>query len=129
MTKSIMTIDDEGTKRWINKSGELHREDGPAVEYVDGTKIWIQNGKCHRLDGPAAEMANGSKHWYKDGKLHRADGPAIEWGTVKLSTTWYHNNHHLGQDIEGFWKLWDLLNEEERQNVNLHMWLRKLTTS
>lgn len=28
---------------WID--GELHREDGPAVEYVDGSKEWFLNGK------------------------------------------------------------------------------------
>ena len=25
----------------------LHREDGPAVEYVNGTKIWYLNGKLY----------------------------------------------------------------------------------
>ena len=24
---------------------ELHREDGPAIEYSDGTKLWFLHGK------------------------------------------------------------------------------------
>ena len=59
--------------------GKLHRDDGPAIEYADGTKRWYKDGKLHRDDGPAAEYANGTKFWYKDGKLHRDDGPAVEY--------------------------------------------------
>ena len=42
----------------------LHREDGPAIEYFNGTNSWWLNGKLHRMDGPAIEYANGSKVWY-----------------------------------------------------------------
>ena len=42
----------------------LHREDGPAVEYVDGDKVWYLNGKLHREDGPAVERWDGSKSWW-----------------------------------------------------------------
>lgn len=42
----------------------LHREDGPAIEYVSGTKFWYYNGRLHRENGPAAEYADGSKSWY-----------------------------------------------------------------
>ena len=31
-------------KYW-NQNGKLHREDGPAVEWVDGSKEWYINGK------------------------------------------------------------------------------------
>ena len=37
----------------------LHREDGPAIEYANGNKHWYLNGKLHREDGPAIENANG----------------------------------------------------------------------
>jgi hypothetical protein len=40
---------------------------------------WFLNGKLHREDGPAVEWTNGSKSWYLNGNLHREDGPAIEW--------------------------------------------------
>ena len=49
-------------------NGKYHREDGPAVEYADGTKSWWLNGKRHRVDSPAIEYADGSKAWYLNGK-------------------------------------------------------------
>ena len=42
----------------------LHREDGPAVVYADGDRLWYLNGKLHRMDGPALEYASGRKMWY-----------------------------------------------------------------
>jgi len=60
-----------------NKQGNLHRTDGPAIEYEDGTKSWYHKGKIHREDGPAIECPNGDKQWWVNGELHRTDGPAI----------------------------------------------------
>ena len=60
------------------KSGELHREDGPAVEFDNGHKEWWLNGERHRVDGPAVEYVDSEKHWYLNGELHRANGPAVE---------------------------------------------------
>jgi hypothetical protein len=60
---------DNGNKYWY-LNGKLHREDGPAVEWVDGTKYWYLDGKSHREDGPAVEYANGSKAWYLNGKYY-----------------------------------------------------------
>ena len=74
--------------------GKRHRDNGPAVEYVDvdGNKKlgWYQNDEPHRLDGPAIEHSSGYKAWYVNGKLHREDGPAIEW--VSGAKSWYQNN-------------------------------------
>jgi len=42
----------------------LHREDGPAIEYKCGDKLWYQNDKVHREDGPAIEYASGTKEWW-----------------------------------------------------------------
>ena len=58
---------------WIDKDGspiyeKLHRLDGPAVEFGDGTKWWFINGKQHRHDGPAVEWPNGTKFWWIDGE-------------------------------------------------------------
>ena len=57
----------------------LHRTDGPAAEFADGSKFWYLNGKRHRTDGPAVEFADGTKWWYLNGKRHRIGGPAIEY--------------------------------------------------
>ena len=55
-----------GTKEWY-LNGDLHREDGPAIEGTYGTKHWYLNGKRHREDGPAVEYADGDKSWYLNG--------------------------------------------------------------
>jgi hypothetical protein len=73
-----VTVDCNKTIRWHNDKDQLHRLDGPAIEYADGDKEWYVDGKHHRLEGPAVEYADGDKAWYVDGKLHRLDGPAIE---------------------------------------------------
>jgi len=56
--------DHYGAKRWELPNGHLHRENGPAIEYKDGTKSWWKNNELHREDGPAIEFANGDKFWY-----------------------------------------------------------------
>jgi hypothetical protein len=56
-------------EQWYDyDDSNLHRLDGPAIEYKDGTKEWCVDGKCHRLDGPAVEYKNGTKEWWVNGK-------------------------------------------------------------
>ena len=62
--KSICKTDSNGSKHWYNQNDKHHRIDGPAIEWVDGTKCWYQNDKHHRVDGPAIEWSNGTKSWY-----------------------------------------------------------------
>jgi len=93
MTKYIVTVDEYGTRRWYNGSDRLtnmHRTDGPAVEFADGGKCWYLNGELHRTDGPAIEYAKGDKYWYLNGELHRTDGPAMEFADGTKS--WCLNN-------------------------------------
>lgn len=41
MKELACDIDEFGVKRWI-KNGFLHREDGPAIEYPDGSvSFWL----------------------------------------------------------------------------------------
>ena len=81
---------------WLNDSGQLHREDGPAIENQNGYKEWYVNGQRHRLDGPAIVYANGSKVWYVNGRHHRLDGPAIErWD----GTVWFYKDGFHYADI------------------------------
>ena len=86
---------------WIDSDGDpivnkLHREDGPAIEHTDGTKIWLLNGEYHREDGPAIEFADGTKEWFLNGEYHREDGPAIEFadGTKE----WFLNGIQLTEE-------------------------------
>jgi len=80
-----------GKKVWRNSSGQIHRIDGPAVEFSNGGKEWWVNGQKHRMNGPAAEFdLYGIKAWWVNGQRHRTDGPAIEWAT--LAEEWWLNN-------------------------------------
>ena len=67
------TINSLGDICFYNKKGQLHREDGPAYEGSNGTKVWCQNGKRHRLDGPAVEWSDGPKFWWIEGKYYRTE--------------------------------------------------------
>ena len=44
MSQSEMKIGPTGTKHWYFK-GQYHREDGPAIEWPDGSKYWCLNGE------------------------------------------------------------------------------------
>ena len=56
---------------WRNLDDELHRENGPAMEYVNGDKYYWKDGLLHRLDGPAQEAASGSyKAYFIEGKWY-----------------------------------------------------------
>ena len=67
MKKPELTIDEYGNKRWY-LNDELHRIDGPAIEWLNGYKWWFLNGKRHRINGPAIEYADGHKEWWLNGK-------------------------------------------------------------
>lgn len=103
-----MKIIIEDKKVWRNEKGELHREDGPAIEYNDGAKSWWVNGKRHRENGPAIIFADGSRQWYIDGKIHRIDGPAIELANERKE--WWFNDKRINcQFQEEFEKIISLL--------------------
>ena len=63
-------ISPNGTKHWFlnDEFGEMHREDGPAIERANGDKMWFLNGEVHREDGPAFDYANGAKEWFLNGE-------------------------------------------------------------
>ena len=67
MKEYIVKVKGDRTE-WYNLEGQLHREDGPAFEWPDGSKEWYINGKLHREDGPAIEDTNGTKKWWLNGE-------------------------------------------------------------
>ena len=75
--KYRIEVDARGTRWYYNSAGQLHRDEGPAIEYADGSKSWYQNDQYHRTDGPAIDWTCGRKEWYQNGQKHRTDGPAI----------------------------------------------------
>ena len=116
---SSLTVIPDGTREWRNEDGELHRRDGPAIEYPDGSEWWYRNGRLHREDGPAVDLAIGIKWWCRDGKLNRENGPALELpdGTRE----WYVDGKRLTEEEIAELKdrpaaLLRLKQEQERQN-------------
>lgn len=121
-------IDNAGTVRWfIPGTNLLHRENGPAVEYIDGSKYWYENGLLHREDYPAIECSD-RKCWYQNGKYHRMYGPAVDiFGKFKC---WYQygKKHRLdGPAVEyyngnKFWYIDDKeYTENEFNKLNLNI--------
>ena len=51
-----------GLKAWT-LNGELHREDGPAIEWSDGTKKWWINGKEIDLEQVIKDHPEGYGPW------------------------------------------------------------------
>jgi hypothetical protein len=89
------------TDCWGNKfhysGGNIHKLDGPAIEYRDGTKYWYQNGMRHRVDGPAVEFDNGEKYWYlRDINFHNKeaffDALTDEEKVIALFSEDFHND-------------------------------------
>jgi len=85
----VCKIDEYGTKYWY-LNGQLHREDGPAVEEYDGYKykVWYLHGQRHRLDGPAIEYAGGNKRWYYHGELINCFSQEEFERLIKLKFLW-----------------------------------------
>ena len=69
MKEYKVTVYDDCTV-WKNLNGELHRENGPAIEYINGDKYYYKNNKPHRLGGPAVEYSNGAKQYFIEGKKY-----------------------------------------------------------
>jgi hypothetical protein len=76
--KQGLIIDEKGYKEWY-LNGKVHREGGPAIEWVDGSKEWYLKGELHRVVGPAVEYSDGGKEWCLNGEKHRVEGPACEY--------------------------------------------------
>ena len=46
----VMTIDEDGNTVWRLPNRNIHRTDGPAVEWTDGYKQWRLDGKYLSFD-------------------------------------------------------------------------------
>jgi hypothetical protein len=89
-------INEYGTQRWYSIKNQLHKKNGPAVIYANGTQEWWINERRHRIDGPAYIRSDGYQEWYRNGEWHRTDGPAVTYydGTQTwfIDGTLYFNN-------------------------------------
>jgi hypothetical protein len=91
MTEKIWTNDEFFKIPFKQRTGKFIREGG---RYIG----WYKDGEPHRLDGPACEWVNGTKSWCKEGKKHRLDGPAIE--RTDFDAAQYHNGKNKEYWIE-----------------------------
>jgi len=69
---------------WKNDDNYFHHEDGPAIEYDNGTKFWYINGKLHNNVGPAVEYSDGRVYYYLDDIMYNYSDWLIIVRTKKL---------------------------------------------
>jgi len=77
MTKYIVIVDNDGNRCWYNERYELHRTDGPAIEYADGRKDWFLN----YVKLTESEFLKRTKKAPCEGKMIEIDG--IKYKLVK----------------------------------------------
>jgi hypothetical protein len=82
---------------------KLHRVEGPAIEFINGSTAWYSHGKYHRIDGPAIEIIY-TKEWWCRGFRHRFDGPAVEWNDGRKEW-WYQGKYINCQSQQEFERL------------------------
>jgi hypothetical protein len=87
--------DGPGTARIHFKNNQIHRTEGPAVVFEDGSYIWYFWGKVSRQNGPALSFRNGVMKWKVNGLLHRTDGPALMTEQIKI---WAIDGNYHRQD-------------------------------
>ena len=92
--------DKDGTVYWRDGDGQLHRENGPAIVWLNGDKAWFKHGKRHRENGPAVENANGARYWWFEGERHRVGGPATE--DMDGRKSWYVYGRMHREDAPAF---------------------------
>jgi len=71
--EKVIKVEHDNSDYYLDTNGNLHREDGPAVEwfYADGEYgEWYKHGIRHRDDGPAVEFDCGCKEWWVNGQRH-----------------------------------------------------------
>lgn len=107
----------KGRKDWYIH-GVRHRDDGPAIIHADGTLVWYQHGFKHREDGPAVQMRADDYNcaetlWYYEDRQHREDGPAVErFSEGKLHREWWINDVEMTEEEFNHWLKKKQLNEK-----------------
>jgi hypothetical protein len=65
----------EGIKYWHKKTENkyniiFHNENGPAIEWPDGSECWYKDNLLHNENGPAVKYADGSEEYWLNGKQY-----------------------------------------------------------
>jgi len=137
--KYRVEVDEYGNRRHYNHLGQLHCEEGPAVEWEGGAVEWYQNGIRHCASGPAVEYAGGYREWWLHGTQYTQDahhqqvntteylplpGPVSNAPQVMINpvtgTRRYFNQHNLLHRTDGPAIVWDNGSKEWYQNGLRH---------
>ena len=85
ITKTVYNFNDKNREHivWRHKD-KYHNMNGPAIEYFDGSYIYMKEGEFHREDeaGPAINDKRFGEKYYLNGELHCITGPAIISPTI-----------------------------------------------
>lgn len=67
--ESVRSIDQAGSEIWhrVDQPDIIHREDGPAIIWDDGSKFWYYDGVNHNENGPSAIYRTGKVYWHYHG--------------------------------------------------------------
>jgi hypothetical protein len=96
---------------YIKGTRTLHREDGPAIIWNDGSTEWYYYGELHRKDGPALfDIEDSCEEWRMNGKLHREEGPAVIFGNGTVE--WYLNDKLFSKE-----EWFEALAEEQKEKA------------
>lgn len=143
----VMKEHHNGYRTWT-LNGQLHREDGPAVEWADGTRQWWIDGQelteeefISRTQGNTSkddqpvmkEYTDGTRMWcLPDGRPHREDGPAVE--RASGTRMWFLNGQQHREDgpavefasgTREWWVFDQELTEEEFNNYRFQVWVEQ----
>lgn len=94
------SYDDKKGEEW-RLNGLLHRDDGPARIYSNGTKQYYKHGYLHRVGGPAVQANHEyckKTVYYFEGVIHNSNGPAYieRWINSELLKYFEQDKlHHL----------------------------------
>ena len=58
------------------------------IKFQDGTKFYYQNNELHRKNGPAVEYASGAKYWFYQGQLVSCLSQEEFEKLIKLKAFW-----------------------------------------
>ncbi len=64
--RQILNLDISGNdKEWF----VIEAKETIVLKYKSGNKEWYKNGELHRENGPAIEWSGGNKDWYVNGQF------------------------------------------------------------
>jgi len=70
---TLMLTTENGSKFFLNKSGQYHRLDGPAIEWTFGANEYFKNGIRHRLNGAAYENKDEKQYWFEGKQYNESE--------------------------------------------------------